>query len=445
MAFALRQRPTTQTSVLDQQLSELNSIYSALDKTQAIAEFSLDGTILHANQNFLNTLGYSLAEIKGQHHNIFIDPAQRASDEYRRFWEKLRRGEHNAGQYKRIGKNGRTAWIQATYTPVLDTMGRPQKVIKFAVDVTDERQHVAYIHSQISALHKAQAVIEFDLDGHIIDANENFLHALGYSLAEIKGQHHSIFVDPAHRSSAEYRHFWEKLRSGEYDFGQYKRLGKNGRSVWIQATYNPILDSSGRPFRIIKYAMDITERVEATQSLQAAARQLSESVLEHAERARQANARSTTASQAATRSATAVTDVVTTMDTISSMSRQIADIVLVIDDIASRTNLLALNAAIEAARVGVHGRGFAVVADEVRTLAQRSANSASDIKGLIDNAGQEIQNGSVLARTAGNTMSELAGSINEVASMVVSMREASEHQAAQIEEVYRALKRIEAC
>ena len=239
----------------------------AIGKAQAVIEFSLDGTVLTANDNFLNALGYSLAEVRGQHHSLFVDPAYRSSAEYRLFWDKLGRGEYDAGQYKRIGKGGKEVWIQASYNPIMDLSGKPFKVVKYATDITAARLQAADFSGQLDAISKAQAVIEFGLDGKILNANENFLTTLGYTLSEIQGQHHSLFVDPAYRSSAEYRLFWDKLGRGEYDAGQYKRIGKGGKEVWIQASYNPIMDLNGKPFKVVKYATDVTEQVRAADML----------------------------------------------------------------------------------------------------------------------------------------------------------------------------------
>ncbi len=246
----------------------------AINKVQAVIEFSLDGTIQDANKNFLDAMGYTLNEIRGQHHALFVDPAYRESPEYKRFWEKLGRGEFDAGQYKRIAKGGREVWIQASYNPIFDGSGKPFKVVKFATDVTRQKLQNSDYEGQIAAISKSQAVIEFGLDGKILAANENFLKALGYSLDEVKGRHHAIFVDPAYRQSSEYKMFWEKLGRGEFDAGQYKRVAKDGAEIWIQASYNPILDLNGHPCKVVKYATDITASVKASQALQQAVTQV---------------------------------------------------------------------------------------------------------------------------------------------------------------------------
>ena len=232
----------------------------ALTKSQAIIEFTMDGTILTANENFLKALGYSLAEVKGKHHSLFVEPAYRDSAEYKKFWADLNRGVYQAAQYKRIGKGGREVWIEASYNPILNGAGRPYKVVKFATDVSEQKAVYADLLGKIDAINRSQAVIEFNLDGTIITANQNFLDLLGYRLEEIEGKHHSLFVEPAQRDSAEYRQFWEKLRRGEYQAAQYKRIGKGGKEVWIEASYNPVLDLNGRPWKVVKFATDLSGR-----------------------------------------------------------------------------------------------------------------------------------------------------------------------------------------
>lgn len=238
--------------------NQTDARFEAVSRSQAVIEFKLDGTILTANDNFLKTLGYSLDEIRGKHHSMFVEPSYAASADYRAFWEKLGRGEFDAREYKRIGKGGREVWIQASYNPVFDKNGRPEKVIKFATDITAQQLAKADLAGQIEAIGKSQAVIQFNMDGTIITANENFLNTLGYTLAEIQGKHHSMFAEPAYASSPEYKSFWAKLNRGEFDAGEYKRLGKGGKEIWIQASYNPIMDMNGKPFKVVKYATDVT-------------------------------------------------------------------------------------------------------------------------------------------------------------------------------------------
>ncbi len=241
-----------------EELADLRSQVAAIGKSMGMIEFAMDGTVISANQNFLGVLNYSMEEVKGKHHRMFVDPAYANSPDYRAFWEKLNRGEYDAGEYKRIGKGGKEVWIQASYNPILDRNGRPYKVIKFATDITAQKLKTADFHGQIDAIGKSQGVIEFGMDGTVLNANPNFLSAINYTLDEVKGKHHRLFVDAAYANSPDYRAFWDKLNRGEYDAGEYKRIGKGGKEVWIQASYNPIMDLNGKPFKVVKYATDIT-------------------------------------------------------------------------------------------------------------------------------------------------------------------------------------------
>jgi methyl-accepting chemotaxis protein len=233
----------------------------AIDRAQAVIEFKLDGTIVAANANFLNAMGYTLGEIQGRHHSMFVVAAERESADYREFWAKLNRGEYQAAEYKRIGKGGKEVWILASYNPLIDEAGKPFGVVKFASDITAQKLKNADLAGQIEAIGKSQAVIEFNLDGTIIIANDNFLKAMGYSLGEIQGKHHSMFVEPSERESAGYREFWASLNRGQYQAAEYKRIAKGGKEIWIQASYNPILDLNGKPFKVVKYATDVTRQV----------------------------------------------------------------------------------------------------------------------------------------------------------------------------------------
>jgi methyl-accepting chemotaxis protein len=253
---------------------EYGAYVAAIGRAQAVIEFGIDGKILTANENFLSVIGYTMDELRGQHHSLFVDPAYRLSPEYRMFWDKLGRGESDSGQYKRIAKGGREVWLQASYNPIVGLDGKPAKVVKYATDITAQKIQSADFEGQLAAISKAQAVIEFSLDGRILGANANFLAAVGYGIEEIRGQHHGIFVEPGYRQSAEYRMFWDKLGRGEYDTGQYLRIAKGGREVWLQASYNPIMDMNGKPFKVVKYATDITEQVHAAAGLRSAVQQI---------------------------------------------------------------------------------------------------------------------------------------------------------------------------
>jgi methyl-accepting chemotaxis protein len=250
-----------------EKIRDLEARVSALDKSQAVIEFKMDGTIVTANENFLNVTGYRLDEIRGRHHSLFVDQAFKDSAEYRRFWENLNAGQYQAAEYKRLGKGGREVWLQASYNPIFDANGKPCGVVKYATDISAQKKAleeynvtVRDLESKVNALDKSQAVIEFKMDGTIVSANDNFLNVLGYRLEEIQGKHHSIFVEPDYKNSLDYRQFWETLNAGQYQAAEYKRIAKGGREIWIQGSYNPVCDSNGKPYKVVKYATDITEQ-----------------------------------------------------------------------------------------------------------------------------------------------------------------------------------------
>ena len=404
-------------------LSDGGKIIS-INRSQAVIEFNLDGTIVSANDNFLKVMGYTLAEIQGKHHGMFVEQAERDSAAYREFWAALNRGEYQAKEYKRIGKGGREVWILASYNPILDERGKPFGVVKFATDVTGQKLRTADAAGQLAAIGKSQAVIEFNLDGTIIDANDNFLRALGYALAEIKGRHLSMFVEPAERDGAAYREFWAKLNRGEYQAGEYKRIGKGGREVYIQASYNPILDLNGKPFKVVKYASDVTRQVlvrmgnervrgmmetvaAGAEELNASVREISAAMVKSRETALGAVERVTSADSQAKR--------------LSDAAQAMSGIAQMIGDITGQINLLALNATIESARAGEAGRGFAVVASEVKNLANQA-------KQATDKIGAEIGSLNGISGDVVGALNEIKKAIQDVSEYVTSTAAAVEEQ-----------------
>jgi methyl-accepting chemotaxis protein len=413
---------------------------SAIDRAQAMIEFRLDGTIVTANANFLGALGYSLPEIQGKHHSMFMPAGERDSAAYREFWAALNRGQLQAGEFKRIGKGGREVWILASYNPVMDDTGKPIGVVKFATDVTAEKLRSADLAGQIAAIGKAQAVIEFNMDGTIITANDNFLHTLGYSLAEIKGKHHSMFVEPSEREGAAYREFWAALNRGEYQAAEYKRVGKGGREVYIQASYNPIYDLNGKPFKVVKYATDTTkqvlvrmgnERVRAmmesvaagSEELNASVREISEAMTKSRETAMGAVEQVAAADSQAQR--------------LTEAAQAMSGIVDLIANITGQINLLALNATIESARAGEAGRGFAVVASEVKSLANQA-------KQATDKIGHEIGSLNGISGDVVNALSMIKQAINSVSEYVTSTAAAVEEQSTVTNEMSTSMQRAAA-
>jgi methyl-accepting chemotaxis protein len=410
---------------------------AAIARAQAVIEFNLDGTIITANDNFLAAVGYGLSEIQGKHHSMFVGPGERESTAYRAFWASLNRGEFQSAEYKRFGKGGKEIWILATYNPILDDTGKPFKVVKFASDVTEQKLKAANFAGQIEAIGKSQAVIEFDMDGKVLIANENFLGALGYSLSEIQGKHHSMFVQSDERGSEAYRAFWASLNRGEFQSGEYQRVGKGGREIWIQASYNPIRDLNGKPYKVVKYASDTTAQVIArmrsekvrgmmesvaagAEELNASVREISEAMAKSKETALTAVDRVEAADQQAQR--------------LSEAAKSMTSIVQLIGDITGQINLLALNATIESARAGEAGRGFAVVAAEVKNLANQA-------KQATDKIGQEIGNLNGISGDVVQALNTIKKAIQDVSEYVTSTAAAVEEQSAVTAEMSSGMQR----
>lgn len=505
-----------------EELQTLREELKALHRVQAVIEFNLDGSILMANENFLKAVGYSISEIQNQHHSMFCDPDYTHTIEYKKFWQTLAQGDFVAGEFKRFGKGGREIWINASYNPIFDTDGKPCKVIKFATDITAAKMKNSEYEGKIQAISKAQAVIEFNLDGTIISANENFLQTLGYALSEIQGKHHRMFCDGDFARTGEYADFWKKLNRGEFDSGRYLRVGAGGRKIWIQATYNPIMDMNGVPYKVVKFASDITEQVEleqavkrkatedqtkvdsllatvnraaagdltspvgvsgedaigqlakgiqqmmedlrkvisivvssannfgtssksiaeqstsvaaGAQSLGATVEEMNASIEEFtasiasiADNTKQANELAKVTQKEAEQGSQAIAKSIEAMDLINKSSEDISEIIKVISEIASQTNLLAFNAAIEAARAGEHGLGFSVVADEVRKLAERSSLATKEISKLINESVKRVEQGSTISKQAGEAFGKIVAGIEKTTQSISEVTVAAEEQ-----------------
>jgi methyl-accepting chemotaxis protein len=427
----------TDVTAAKRQYNEFTGKVAAMDRAQAVIEFDLDGTVLHANSNFLEAMGYTLAEVKGKHHRIFCDPAHTATEDYRQFWEKLGAGDFHSGEYRRLGKGGREIWIQATYNPILDDAGRPFKVVKFAVDVTASKLRTAEVEARIDAVDRAQAVIEFDLDGNVLSANENFLRTMGYTLREILGHHHSEFCDEDYIRSPEYRDFWIRLGKGEVLAGRFHRKGKYGRDVHIQATYNPVFDLSGRPFKVVKFAYDVTDEVERENRIAAATRAMTVSVGELAASIEDIARSSQTATglagetqDNAQQGVEALRASLEAIALIQKSSNSITEIVRVMGEIANQTNLLAFNASIEAARAGEHGVGFSIVAGEVRKLAERSFEASQQIGRLIEESADRVAQGSEVSKRAEAAFERIVDSVTRTNDTIRGISASTQQQQA---------------
>lgn len=498
------------------------NVVAALSKSQAMIEFDLNGNILTANENFCRALGYDLQEIKGKHHRMFVDPAEAASQDYTAFWAKLKRGEFDSRQYKRIGKGGKEVWIEASYNPVYSG-GKPYKVVKIATDITASKLKSAEDAGKLDAISRVQAVIEFTPSGEILTANQNFLSTLGYQMSEIQGRHHSMFCDPTYTRSEDYRRFWGDLAGGKAQTDEFMRIGKGGKQVWIQASYNPIYDMNGKVFKVVKFATDVTARVNAVDALAngltelahgnldqsvdtafpanmeklrsdfnssigrlrdamrdvgrnasaiaagaseirsaaddlskrteqqaasveetaAALEQITTAVTDSSRRAEEAGQLVARTRDGAEKSGHVVKNAIAAMGAIENSSKEISNIIGVIDDIAFQTNLLALNAGVEAARAGDAGKGFAVVAQEVRELAQRSAHAAKEIKALITTSSDQVKNGVSLVGQTGQALEEIVTQVADINRNVSAIVESAREQATGLKEINEAVNTMD--
>ncbi|HEX5485713.1 MAG TPA: PAS domain-containing methyl-accepting chemotaxis protein, partial [Limnobacter sp.] len=348
-----------------------------------------------------------------------VAPEQVTSAEYQSFWERLGRGQFEHGEYKRIGKDGREVWIQATYNPIYDPRGKLVKVVKFATDYTQAKLVNAECMARVEAIDKGQAVIEFDLDGRVLTANRNFLAAMGYTLREIQGQHHSMFCSLEYTQSEEYRDFWLRLGEGQFTNGRFKRVGKFNRDVWIQATYNPILDLNGKVVKIVKFAYDVTKEVLLEQRIAGKSvemrrhvDQLVDALQIIVDSSDSAAGQTDNGLEAAKQGATDLKRSIATIDAIQTSANRVSDIVRVIGEIANQTNLLAFNAAIEAARAGQHGVGFSVVAAEVRKLAESSSTAAKEISALMEESVAQVQEGAEVTQRASSQFEGILSAVS---------------------------------
>ncbi|GHC94977.1 methyl-accepting chemotaxis protein [Novosphingobium pokkalii] len=397
----------------------------AMDHAVALVEFDMDGQVLAANENYLKLMGYTLAEVVGRPHTLFCDAETAASDNYRDLWNALKRDQVCHGAYKRVGKNEADVWLRAFYTPIRGADGKLQRVLKIAYDITEQRLATSEYEAKLEAIDRAMAVVEFDLDGNVISANDNFLSVMGYSPREIIGRHHAMFCLPDYVRTREYADFWIALNQGNFKSGRFHRIGKHNRDVWIQATYNPVLDLRGKPRRIVKYATDITEQVQLEQKIAARSQEtagvadrLGRTIDEINRSTETANKLANQTEMKADEGGVALKSALESIELIQKSATGIAEIVRVISEIAGQTNLLAFNAEIEAARAGEHGIGFSVVAGEVRKLAERSSTAARDISRLIEESLVRIGMGTERAQAAQNAFSAIAASVGDTSTAI---------------------------
>lgn len=412
--------------------------FRSLGRAMPVIEFTPEGIIQKASPLFLAAMGYRADEIVGQHHSMFCPPALVNSPEYRRFWQRLAAGESFSDKYLRLAKGMRPVWLEASYIPVTDRRGRVFKIVKIAADISERMQSSLEQESIINAISRSMAVIAFRPDGHVLEANDNFLKATGYQAAEVIGKHHRLFCSDVLSQSEEYRQFWLRLNQGEFFSGQFPRLNRRGEPLWLRATYNPVFNSDGQLTKIVKFATDVTEQVLRNQQEYDAALNAWNMAVQTRGSAQAGADVIDNSIQMISRIAEEMSVVSADVTRLNSQSDSIDGMVETIRRFAMQTRLIALNAAIEAARAGTSGRSFAVVAAEVRSLAASVSSATEEIERVVAGNNQlarEVLRGieTSLANTGQGVLL-----MREAGEVIASIQKDSERVESAVRDVARA-------